>query len=118
MRLRDQISALLEEFDKNPDDVLDDVLLDVTEQIAVAMEEKGVTRKELAARMGVKPPVITRLLNGPENTTLRTLLRVAFALDIIIDIELGKPDATKARRAARAAQQAENGERKREPVVA
>ena len=100
MSLQNEVKRALAEFDKNPDYVLEDVLLDVTEQIAVAMDEKGVTRKELAERMGVTAPVITRLLRGAENTTLRTLLRIAFALDMIIDVELGKPAAVAERRAA------------------
>ena len=93
-------SRALAEFDRDPDHVLEDVLIDVTEQIAATMEDRGITRKELARRMGVKPPVITRLLNGPDNVTLRTLLRVAFALDMVIDVELGKPEALAQRREA------------------
>lgn len=83
----------LRELDQDPDSALERVLIDVTEQIAVAMQEKGVTRKELAERMGVKPPMITRLLNGPENVTLRTLMRVAYALDMVIEVDLGHPAA-------------------------
>lgn len=86
----------LRELDEDPDLALERVLIDVTEQIAVAMEEKSVSRKELAKRMGVKPPMITRLLNGPENMTLRTLMRVAYALDIVIEVNLGHPDAVAA----------------------
>ena len=97
----ERFSKLLAEFDSNPDFVLDDVLTDLTERIDALMAEKGITRTELARRMGVKPPVITRLLSGTENTTLKTLLRVAFALDTVLDVELGKPEAIAARRKAR-----------------
>ena len=56
------------------------------------------TRTELARRMGVSPPVITRLLNGAKNTTVRTLLRIAFALDTVLELRLGRPEATAGRR--------------------
>ena len=105
-----RFGRLLAEFDKDPEYAIERVLIEVTEAIATAMKDKGVSRRELAERMGVKPPVITRFLNGAGNTTLKTLLRMAFALDIIIDLELGRPEAVAARRATRDREQREQRE--------
>lgn len=91
----------MRELDDQPDHALERVLIDITEQIAAVMEDKGITRKELARRMGVKPPMVTRLLNGNHNTTLRTLMRVAYALDTVIEIPLGRPNACEETEAVR-----------------
>lgn len=88
----------LRELEQDPDNALERVLIDVTEQIAVAMEKKGINRKQLAEAMGVKPPMVTRLLNGADNTTLRTLMRVAYALDTVLKLAIGRPERVVARR--------------------
>lgn len=46
------------------------------------MEEKGITRKELAERMGVHPSRISRLLNDPDNITIRTFYRLCNAVGV------------------------------------
>jgi transcriptional regulator with XRE-family HTH domain len=46
------------------------------------MKEKGMTRAKLAGLLGVTPAAVTKLLNGNPNFTLKTLLKVADALDL------------------------------------
>lgn len=60
-------------------------LFDVSEDILVAMRDKGVTRAELARRLGKKPPQITRLLDGAANMTLSTLSDIAFELGLTLE---------------------------------
>lgn len=64
------------------------LILDVTEQIVSNMQECGVTRSELARRLGVTKPYITNILNGNRNMTLRTLVRFADALDLSVKVVL------------------------------
>jgi transcriptional regulator with XRE-family HTH domain len=61
---------------------LEEVILDLTEQISVRIKEKGMTRAKLAGLLGVTPAAVTKLLNGNPNFTLKTLLKVADALDL------------------------------------
>ena len=51
------------------------------------MRECGLSRAELASRMGVSPGRISQILGG-ENLTLRTLAALATALDAPFDFEL------------------------------
>jgi len=53
----------------------------ITHRILELMEEKGVSRSELAARMGVQPSRVTAMLSGTGNLTIDTLVRAGMALD-------------------------------------
>ena len=58
------------------------LILDVTEQLAGALENSGVTRAELARRMGRTPGFVSQLLGGGRNLTLRTIADIAAALSL------------------------------------
>ena len=44
------------------------------------MKEKGITKKELAKRMGVSPAYVSKIF-GADNISLRTVAKVLAALD-------------------------------------
>lgn len=69
-------------LEDDPDFRLEEVILDLTEQISIRMKEKRMTRAKLAELLGVTPAAVTKLLNGNPNFTLKTLLKVAEALDL------------------------------------
>lgn len=58
--------------------------------IQEVMNERGLTRAELADRLGIKRPRMTQLLGDNANPTLRTLVRVFDAMDEEIHISRGK----------------------------
>lgn len=66
-------------------------------QLHKALRAKGWNKTQLAEALGVKPPMVSRLLRGSENLTLKTLVK----LERILDVKLGeayedmapKPDA-------------------------
>jgi len=60
----------------------------LTDEINWHMRERGLTRADLAARMGVSPGRVSQILGGGENLTLRTLAALSTALDASFDIEL------------------------------
>jgi len=60
----------------------------LTNEINWHMREQGLTRADLAARMGVSPGRVSQILGGGENLTLRTLAALSTALDARFDIEL------------------------------
>lgn len=53
----------------------------IVEDLLEIMEQDGITRTELAKRMGVGPPRITSMLNGTNNFTIETLIRAARAVN-------------------------------------
>jgi transcriptional regulator with XRE-family HTH domain len=76
----------------------------LTNEISWYMRERGLSRAELAARMGVSPGRVSQILSGGENLTLRTLAALSTALDARFGIELTalKADDTFNSRAAAA----------------
>ena len=60
----------------------------LTNEINWCLRERGLTRADLAARMGVSPGRVSQILGGGENLTLRTLAALSSALDARFDIEL------------------------------
>ena len=64
------------------------LILDATEAICEALEENGISRANLADRLGTSNAYVTQLLNGSRNMTLRTFASIAFALEMVPRIEL------------------------------
>jgi len=60
----------------------------LTNEINWHMRERGLTRADLAARMGVSAGRVSQILGGGENLTLRTLAALSTALDARFDIQL------------------------------
>ena len=59
----------------------------VSIEIEKAMRRKGISRSELARRMGVRPPMVTRILDPLYfGHTLTTLRRVAKALESDLEV--------------------------------
>lgn len=56
-------------------------ILELTEEVVRRMEEQGVSRSELARRLGTSPAYVTKLLRGNANLTLATMVRLARALE-------------------------------------
>ena len=60
----------------------------LTNEVTWSLRERGLTRADLAARMGVSPGRVSQILGGGENLTLRTLAALSTALDARFDVEL------------------------------
>lgn len=54
--------------------------LTIIEELLRYLKSEGISRTELADRMGVAPSRITKLLNGAENLTIGTLVRAGKAV--------------------------------------
>lgn len=58
------------------------LILAATELVVAALEEQGVTRTELAKRVGKTKGNISQLLSGERNLTLRTLSQLLYRLGL------------------------------------
>lgn len=56
------------------------LILDATEHIYRLLEEQGLTKADLAQKLGKTPSHVTKVLYGDRNMTLRTLADFLFAL--------------------------------------
>lgn len=86
MSARGLLDDKIAEWDRDPDFILEGVLLAVNERICEVMERKGITQSELGRRLGRHRQHVHQLLSGQQNMTLRTLIKVVIALGEGIDI--------------------------------
>lgn len=56
--------------------------LEITEKVVSALKEQGVSKQELAARLGVTPQYVSKIVHGGENLTLETISKLEAALGI------------------------------------
>jgi transcriptional regulator with XRE-family HTH domain len=75
--------------DSQIDEEMLTLLTQLTNEINWHMRERGLSRADLAARMGVSPGRVSQILGGGENLTLRTLAALSTALDARFDVRLG-----------------------------
>ncbi len=75
-----ELQTMFAQAMKTPGYRLEALKLEITESLYLAMEERKITRAELAKRMGTSRAYITKLLQGDANFTLETLDRIAQAL--------------------------------------
>lgn len=80
----------LSKYENKSSYIAEELLLQVTEKIVELLIQKKMTRTELSAKMKVSKPYITKILNGNENLTLKTLVNIAHALDTKICIQFEK----------------------------
>lgn len=84
-----------------PEYELEWLLLEVEEAIHTSMEARGMSRSELAERLGTSRAFVTKLLGGQENLTLKTLVRVANALEMKVETKFVPRTGENVRAAAR-----------------
>lgn len=82
----------LEAFRDDAEYHAEELILDLTEQVVVAMKELGVNRTELAQRLGVSKAFITKLLRGNTNITLKTMAALARSLGCNVSIDICPKD--------------------------
>ena len=71
----------------------DRAILAVTETVCRLMEEQGVSRSELARRLGKSKSYVTQLLDGEANMTVRTISDVFVALERAVHFHGGVLEA-------------------------
>lgn len=66
----------------------EELIVDVSEEIWAVLNKAGMTKADLAEKLGVSRPRISKLLDGSANMTLRTLADIAFELGKRVSINL------------------------------
>lgn len=74
---------------------------DFTEALSRRMEEQGLSRAELARRLGTSQAYVTKVLRGNVNFTLATLVKLARAVGGEVRLTLCEPAARPTEHAAR-----------------
>ncbi|MCY4372458.1 MAG: helix-turn-helix domain-containing protein [Spirochaetaceae bacterium] len=60
----------------------EELILDVTERLTEALDNAGITKGELAERLGKSPGFVSQVFGGGRNLTLRTVSDIAAALSL------------------------------------
>lgn len=81
----DWIASIPEDRDFN-------LKMDFAVEIEKAMEEGGITKREMAAKLGVSPARVTKILSGEANLTIETMNRIAEVLDCTLHLHLAQND--------------------------
>lgn len=66
-----------------------DYALEISHLVVSEMQKQGLTKKELAERMGVSPQRLANLLNTQPNMTLKTVAQFGLALGICVEFSSG-----------------------------
>ena len=66
----------------------EDLILEVTNRLTEALEAAGVTKAELAKRIGRSPGFVSQVFGGGRNLTLRTISDIAAALSLRPTLQL------------------------------
>lgn len=78
------LSKFMEET-KSADTLAYDYALELSHLAVSEMSKQGLTKKELAERMGVSPQRLANLLDAQPNMTLKSVAQLALALDIRVE---------------------------------
>jgi transcriptional regulator with XRE-family HTH domain len=85
--------------EKDPKYWVESMRFDFVEEVERIMEERGVSRAELARRLDSSPAYVTQMFKALFNPTLLTLAKVALALDARVELALVPKDAPAGKRA-------------------
>ena len=76
------------EFENDPEFIAEELVLEIIVELNRALKEQGITRRELAQRLGTSPSFVSEVLNGKPNMTLLTLCKFAEALGLRVSANL------------------------------
>ncbi len=71
------------------------LILEVTEALSEAIEKRGLTRSEVAKRLGKTKGFVSQLLAGDRNLTLRTVADIADAIGISLKVAVQGAETSK-----------------------
>lgn len=88
MQTKSWFTEKLDKFANDPEFLAEEAILDFTEKLVAKMQELKVSRAELAKRLDVSKPFITKLLNGNPNMTIKTMVAIAAMLDCKLNLDI------------------------------
>lgn len=94
MKINPDFASLFDSARERPEFHVERTSLEFTEEVIARMEALGISRAELARRLGVSPAYITKLLRGTTNFTLETMTRIAHILGCTLRTHL-QPDGAR-----------------------
>ena len=95
----DKYRERVRSIENTPEFLLEMVKLAFAEELCRLLEEQGVSRTQLAERLGTSRAYVTRILRTDYNLTAETMVKVALALDARVELALVPKNAPAGTRA-------------------
>lgn len=86
-----QLAALWQEAQADPEFVFSLKAQDVCIQLAAAVARSGMSKSQLAEKLGWTPSRISHVLNGSANLTLKTIFEITHALGLDFKLSVQAP---------------------------
>jgi len=88
IRMKQIVDECLIHHDKDIDFLVEEQKIAILEEVIALMKEKGISRADLARRLGTSRAYITRMFRLKSDFTLKTLVQLAYVLGTKISIHL------------------------------
>ena len=88
MEPKERFEKLVAKYKDDPEFEYEGLVLSIAEKIALLIDDRHMTRTELAKALSCSPAYVTKLLRGSENLTLKKLVEVSHALRAKVSIDL------------------------------
>lgn len=83
-----RVRGILDRSRKTLDYKIESARVDFIEEALATMAAQGISKADLARKLGVSKPYVTKLLGGGANLTLESMVRLAEALDCSLSTHL------------------------------
>jgi len=90
MKNKSWLKNKIKKYQNTEEYIIEKQILEITEQISIRLKELKWTKKDLAKKMNVSQAFITKLLNGNNNYTLKTLFKLSKLLDLELNVNFCK----------------------------
>lgn len=88
----EKFARISKNYMENPDIRKEMVKNEVTKKILDAMEEKNISKADLARKLKTTPSNVSQILNGNRNLTIDTICEISMALGMISQISFVDKD--------------------------
>ncbi len=81
-------SALMKEAETSVEFAIEEAKIDFALELSKVMEKAGLSRSDMAARLGVSLPMITKILRGDTNLTIESMVKATRAAEATLHLHV------------------------------
>lgn len=93
MTIMDKYKDILADLDDSVEYWAEGTVMDFTEELAKIMNDNGISRTELANRIGSSKSYVTKVFGGQANFTVETMTKLALAVNHVVRVHVSPKDA-------------------------
>jgi len=93
--MSETIKSLMDDIHARESYWIEQAMQNFTSQLCCLMKERGVTKAELARRLGKSPAYVTKILRGNTNFTINSMVQLARAVEGDVFIQVGRVDGAR-----------------------